>query len=70
MPRMTPLKRILFDEGRKQSWLASQAGLDQATLSRIVNGLHCDDPTRAKIAAALGRSVGEVFPEDAADVAA
>jgi hypothetical protein len=62
--------RILLDEGRKQSWLAMQTGLDQATLSRIVNGLHCDDATRRAIAGTLGRSVLEVFPDSATDVAA
>jgi DNA-binding XRE family transcriptional regulator len=59
----TPLKQILLAEGRKQSWLAKTVGIDQATLSRIVNGLHCDEPTRVAISAALGRPAREVFPE-------
>lgn len=58
----TPLRRILHDEGRKQSWLAERAGTDKATMSRIVNGMHCDDGTQLKIANALRRDVCEVFP--------
>lgn len=62
MPR-TPLKRILQDEGRKQSWLAERVGIDQATMSRIVNGFHADDPTRDAIAQALGRTIEELWPD-------
>ena len=62
----TPLKRVLTEEGRKQSWLADRAGIDPTTLSRIVNGLHADDATREKIAAALGREIGELWPEERA----
>lgn len=58
----TPLKRLLVAEGRKQSWLAEKIGIDQATLSRIVNGLHCDPSTREAIAKALCRSVDELWP--------
>jgi transcriptional regulator with XRE-family HTH domain len=62
----TPLKRILLEEGRKQSWLAEKVGIDQPTLSRIVNGLHCDAATCERIALALGRDVAELFPDRAA----
>ncbi len=65
----TPLKRLLRDEGRKQSWLAERVGIAQPALSRIVNGLHCDRETREAIAAALGRPVVDVFPESPGDEA-
>lgn len=66
-PASTPLKRVLQSEGRKQSWLAEQVGIDQPTLSRIVNGLHCDEGTRQKISAALGREVCDLWPTADAD---
>jgi transcriptional regulator with XRE-family HTH domain len=63
MPSSTPLKRILQAEGRKQSWLAAEVGVDQPTLSRIVSwGTHPDASIREAIATALGRTVAEVFP--------
>lgn len=73
MPPCTPLKSILLAEGRKQSWLAERVGIDQATLSRIVNrGLHCDHATQARIAEVLGRPIADCFPDDdgAAEAAA
>lgn len=62
MQSITPLKRVLRDEGRKQSWLAEKVGIDQATLSRIVNGLHAEASVQAKIAEALRRPVADLFP--------
>lgn len=62
MPHVTRLKTILREEGRLQSWLATRVGIRQDALSRIVNGLHCDQDVQAKIAAALGRDVADVFP--------
>lgn len=62
MSRPTPLKRAIFESGRVQKDIASEIGIDPAQLSRIVNGLHCDDATRLRIAAALGRDVADVFP--------
>ncbi len=71
MPPCTPLKSILLAEGRKQSWLAERVGIDQATLSRIVNrGLHCDQAMQARIADALGRPVADCFPDGTAEAAA
>jgi len=58
----TPLQGILQAEGRKQSWLAEQVGIDQAHMSRIVNGLHPTDATALKLAKALNRPVDELFP--------
>ncbi len=59
----TPLGRILREEGRRQSWLAERVGVDQATMSRYVHGLHVPDDKRAAIAAALGREPSELFGE-------
>jgi transcriptional regulator with XRE-family HTH domain len=61
----TPLKRILENEGRKQSWLASRVGVDPATVWAWVHGLHDPDPDLAKlVAAALDRPVEEIFPPE------
>ncbi len=61
--RPTALKRAIFESGRIQREIASELGMDPARLSRIVNGLHCDDRTRGRIAAALGRNVCELWPD-------
>lgn len=58
----TPLQRILREDGRRQNWLAEQTGVSRSQLSRIVNGLQCDEATRQSIADALERKVSEVFP--------
>lgn len=58
----TNLKRAIFESGQTQRSVAAAVGLREDQLSRIVNGLHCDDATRLKIAAALGRDVSELFP--------
>ncbi len=62
MPQITPLKRAIFESQRVQREIADEVGIDPGHLSRIVNGLHCNAETRAKIAAALGREVGELWP--------
>ncbi len=59
----TPLGRILREEGRRQSWLAERVGVDQATMSRYVHGLHIPDDKRRAIAEALGREISELWPE-------
>ncbi len=66
MRHPTPLKRAIFESGRVQREIASELGMDPARLSRIVNGLHCDDGTREKIAAALERNVSELWPGEQA----
>lgn len=59
----TPLRKVIDDEGRKQSWLSERAGIDQPTLSRIVNGrLNPTEGEQLAIAAALERPVAELFP--------
>lgn len=60
----TPLRAVLEEEGRRQSWLAAKVGKDPADMSRIVNGLIPDEATREAIAAALGRQVDELWPTD------
>jgi ParB-like chromosome segregation protein Spo0J len=64
MPQnLTPLKRILLAEGRRQSWLAQKIGKDQSEVSRIANrGLVPEPEIQQAIAEALGRSVEELWP--------
>ncbi len=53
----TQLQRILFEEGRRQDWLARETGIDEGRLSHFVNGNMRPGPVnRQKIADALGRS--------------
>lgn len=64
MDSRTPLKRILEDEGRRQSWLARITGIDQADISRMANrGMHPSQDEAQRIAAALGRQVSELWPD-------
>lgn len=67
----TRLAEILALEGRKQSWLAEQAGVHPSDLNRIVNGrMNATEVERSRIAAALGRQVADVFDTPVAQVAA
>ncbi len=59
---ITPLARVLEEEGRKQSWLAERTGIDRGMLNRYVHGLHCPQDRQQAIAEALGRTVDELFP--------
>lgn len=60
----TPLKLAIAASGLRQREIAATVGCDDSQLSRWVNGLHCQDPaTRAAIAAAVGRQVGELWPD-------
>lgn len=63
---LTPLGRVLREEGRRQSWLADRIGVDQPTMSRYVHGLHVPDDKQKLIADALGRKRTELFPKAAA----
>lgn len=66
----TPLRLAIVQSGRSQREIAELVGISESRLSLIVNGLHCNDATRAAIADALGRSVDELFPQaPARDVA-
>ena len=64
MQAITPLKRVMLAEGRRQSWLAERIGKQQSVVSLIINrGLIPDPETRQAIAEALGRKVDELWPE-------
>ncbi len=67
----TPLKRILDEEGRRQSWLAERLTaalgrqVGRAEVNRWVHGLHDpEDATKDAIAEALGRTRKELFPSE------
>lgn len=62
----TVLKLAIVSSGHSQKEIALAVGLHATHLSRIVNGLRCDDPTKNAIAAALGRDVSELWPHDGA----
>lgn len=68
MKSRTTLKRVLDEQGRRQNWLAEQVGVHESHISRIVNGLHCNDATQRKIACALGRDVHELWPDTGHDL--
>lgn len=62
MRKPTPLKVAIVLSGRTQKDIAAEVELDEATFSRVVNGLHTSQANRANIARALGRSTEELFP--------
>ncbi|MCU1677916.1 MAG: hypothetical protein JWM93_2674 [Frankiales bacterium] len=64
MRKPTTLKRAIFDSGLTQKAIAAQIGLDEGHLSRIVNGLHATEDRKRAIAAALDRTVDELWPAD------
>lgn len=69
MAQPTPLKRAIFESGKRQKDIAAEVGLDEASMSRIVNGLHAGDATRQKIADALDTSVDALWPDVAEQAA-
>lgn len=66
----TPLKRAFFESGRTQREVAAEIGKDPADLSRIVNGMHCDDVTQQKIADALGMKKEALFGSEPTEMKA
>ncbi len=62
MSSPTPLKRAIFESTWTQRALAAEVGLREDQLSRITHGLHCDAPTQARIATALGLPVATLWP--------
>lgn len=73
----TPLKRVLDQEGRRQTWLADQvsARLDKNIDSRQVfgwvHGIHVPEhATREAIAYVLGRTPEDLWPDEYLDQAA
>lgn len=69
MQTPTAAKVAVVASGRSQREIALAAGIHPTHLSRVVNGLRCDERTREAIATALGRDVDELWPGhgDAAD---
>jgi len=62
----TPLKLAIVASGRTQKEIALAAGLSEPHVSRIVNGLRCDDDTKGALATALGLKVDDLWPHDGA----
>ena len=62
MRKPTPLKLAVVASGITQNDIAAADGVHEVTFSRYVTGGYCDDATRQKIAKALGRGVGELWP--------
>lgn len=60
---MTYLRGILEGEGRTQSWLAKQVGVDRSVICRYAAGLIPPDDKRQAIADALGRTPDEIWPD-------
>jgi transcriptional regulator with XRE-family HTH domain len=60
--QVTPLRRAIFEAGLTQAALARIVGIDEADMSRIVNGLHPSEDRRQKIANALRWPVDELWP--------
>lgn len=64
---ITPIKRILEEEGRSQRWLAERAGIHESWMSLIVNrGWKPSEDDAQKIADVLGRDINELWPAVAA----
>jgi transcriptional regulator with XRE-family HTH domain len=49
--------------GQRQKDIAAAIGTDEATLSRIVNGLHADERMREALAAELHTTPDVLWPE-------
>lgn len=59
----TALRLAIAQSGRTQREIADEAGISEGWLSKIINGRHVDDATRAAIADVLGRNIAELFPD-------
>lgn len=59
---ITPLRRAIFEAGLTQRALAALVGIDEADMSRIVNGLHPSEDRKQRIANALRWDVDELWP--------
>ncbi len=66
---VTPLRLAIVASGKRQKELAAEVGLSESRMSMIANGLHVDEATREKIAAALDTSVSALWPENAEQAA-
>lgn len=64
---VTPLRRVLREQGRMQVWLARQTGQHPSEISDYVRGVHVPaQATRARIACVLGVDVNDLWPENPA----
>jgi transcriptional regulator with XRE-family HTH domain len=60
----------MYTTGMRQNRLAKQVGIDEAYLSRIINGVRVPrEPMRLQIAKALGCDVDWLFEQGRAEVA-
>ncbi len=55
------IRALLAERGLTQVELARLAGINRSTVLHIIRGGHCTTDTLAKIAAALGVDVAELF---------
>jgi putative transcriptional regulator len=66
MRKVTPLTNLRKVRTLNQEQLASLAGISQQTLSKIERGtLRASPDVKARLAAILGTSVSDLFPEHA-----
>ncbi len=66
----TPLKRVLDEQGRRQSWLAEQIGSTPQQVNKWVGGLHVPaEATRTAIARALDVPEADLWPALASEAA-
>jgi len=64
----TPLKQELEQQGRRQDWLAREVGVNISTVWEWVHGIKKPSPdNQRKIAKALGRKLGDLFPAESAE---
>jgi transcriptional regulator with XRE-family HTH domain len=61
---VTPLRRAIFERGLTQRALADLVDIDEADMSRIVNGLHPSQDRKQRIANALRWQVDELWPPE------
>lgn len=63
MTKHSPLKVAIFNSGQRQQDIAQRAGIDQARMSKIVNGfLKPTANQRKAIAKAMRSSEAALFP--------
>jgi hypothetical protein len=66
----TPLKRVLEDQGRRQTWLAERLGTSPRQVWGWVHGIHLpEQATQLAIAELLGQNVGDLWPLDLEEAA-
>lgn len=64
MPMNLALKFALIESGKKQIVVANEIGIDESTLSKIVNGhMDASDDVKRSLAKVLRKKVDQLFPE-------